>query len=357
MAKKTSKKSASRSPAKKPAGAMSADLRVVALHGKDAYQQVELARELLVSNATASAEIYTVRFEGGATTVGEVLDECRTFGLMAVHKLVVVVDADLLINEHTRPSLERYAQAPCEQATLVLRASRWYAGKLDKFVAASPGAVRKCEPLKEPEAARWARDIGERKHGVSVDQRAAAALVELLGSDLGRIDTEIAKLAVLAGDSGAISSGLVAEHVGRTREENMWGIQRPIFASPEAAVAHLRASTMNGAKDEAVPISWACMDLATKLHNGAHMRARGLSEKAISDALGLWGESRGPILAAIAGLSPQTTARVLDVAVDTDRAIKSVSSGRVASQRALEGLVIRLATLAARSREWSASRR
>jgi DNA polymerase-3 subunit delta len=358
MAKKTTRKSAGTSASKSPA--MSADLRFVILHGKDTYQQADLAADLRRALGDRFGEIDTVRFEGGPATVGEVLDECRTFGLMAPHKLVVVVDAENFVNESSRPALERYAQDPSEQATLVLRANRWYPGKLDKLVAAAGdgtmGAVRKCEPMSEPKAAAWARDIAERKHDVSLDMRAAATLVELLGAELGRIDTEIAKLAVLAGDSKAITPQLVHEHVGRTREDSLWAIQGPILTSPEAGVAHMRAATMGGAKDEAVPLSWACLDLASKLHAAARLRARGVPDEGIAKTLRLWGDSKAQILGASRGLTPQVAARVLDAAVETDRAIKSVSSGRVASLRALEGLVIRLGTLAARSRRQPARR-
>src|SRR5262249_44697926 len=107
--------------AKKPAetkapGALTAEHRIVVLIPKAPFVQGEFTAQLKDALVAAHGAIDAFRFEGPAATAAAVLDECRTFGLMQEHKLVVVDQADQLVKEENRPLVERYAAAPCAGA-------------------------------------------------------------------------------------------------------------------------------------------------------------------------------------------------------------------------------------------------
>src|SRR4051794_25098969 len=80
------------SMAKKPATTkeLSADCRFVILHGKEAYIRLERTSQLRDALAKAFGGVDTVTFNGSTTSAADVLDECRSFGLIAQHKLVIV---------------------------------------------------------------------------------------------------------------------------------------------------------------------------------------------------------------------------------------------------------------------------
>src|SRR5207237_6759029 len=80
---------------------LDARARFVILHGKDRFLQDEYLRTLREALAKKhGAEGFdTVRFDGqqGARIVADIMDECRSFGLMQQHKVVLVENADLLV--------------------------------------------------------------------------------------------------------------------------------------------------------------------------------------------------------------------------------------------------------------------
>ncbi|MFG0284850.1 MAG: DNA polymerase III subunit delta, partial [Phycisphaerales bacterium JB039] len=217
-----------------------ASCRVLILHGKEAFLRSEYVRILRGMLEEARGEVQTLRFDATAQPA-DILDELRSPGLMPVHKLAIVDDADQVLKEGTRPIFERYAEHPSDLGTLVLRSETWRAGKLDKLVA-KVGSVVKCEPLPPDKAAGWAASRCERRHGVKIEPRAARLLVDRLGAGLGRVDSEMAKLAAQIGPGATITVDLVEQQTGVTRqEEEFWGIQDRLLSGDAAeALAFLQ---------------------------------------------------------------------------------------------------------------------
>jgi len=327
---------------------LDAKTRIAVLIGEDAFMAGEytnMLREAL-AQAHGADGFDTIRFDGASAKVGDVLDECRTFGLMASHKLVLVDNAEQLIKEDARPIMERYAEEPSEGATLVLRCGRWYKGKLDEKIAAV-GCLVEMADIAPEQAVNWAMRRGLKRHNADVERGAAELLVQKLGVELGRLDTELEKLATFAGGSSkegtppvTITAAMVGEMVGLTREEEAWGLQSTILSGDAAAaLAHLRIILDNSRKDAAVPLSWACMDLARKLHSASRGVRQGENPWQLAGKLKLWGPSKDAILAAAAKVDPARMARLLGEAVDADRRSKS---GLGSFDRNLERLVVRM---------------
>ncbi len=317
--------------------------RVVVLHGKEAFLRAEHTAALKDKLAEAFGEVDVSRFDGESAQAADVLDECRSFGLMAPHKLVVVEDADKLIGEATRPLFERYAEAPPDSATLVFRASTWRKGNLDKAIG-KVGVIVPCDTASESTAIRWCGRRCQKRHDATIDQRAAAALVERVGTDLSRLDTELEKLALAAGKGGTIGLGHVAEMVGRTREEEVWSIQGELLSGdPERTIAHLHSILDNAPRDAHVPVMWACVDLARKIHAAARGVASGVNPHQIAKELRLWGPSKDAVLAVAHRLDPGEARGLLEACIAGDRAGKS-GVGR--PERTLERLALRFAAIA-----------
>lgn len=328
--------------AKKPPAARmpTPEDRVVVLHGKELFLRTEYTDHLRKLLRQAHGECEFVKFDGANAHPAEILDECRSFGLMAAHKLVVVDDADQLLTQDTRPMFERYAEAPSDQATLVLRAPAWRPGNLDKAVAKS-GVVIKCEVVNPAQAVKWAARRAERTHGAKLAPDAAAMLVERTGSDLGRLDNELGKLAAAAGQGGTVTTALIAELVGLTREEEAWAIQSLLLSGdPERALRELRVIMGNGARDAGVPVSYACCDLARKLVGAAEGMAAGTPPAKLRAALKLWGDSERLVFDNARRLGPARARALFDAAIGVDAGLKSGADPEIA----LETLALRFVT-------------
>lgn len=324
-----------------PAGPLSAATRIAVLHGPEVFLRQLRTQQLRDALAAAHGEIQTFMFDGQSARPADVLDECRSFGLMATHKLVIVDNADQFVKDANRPLVERYAESPTDSATLLLRSDRWNKGKLDAMIE-KVGAVVACEALRSDQAAAWAVDRCAKRHDATISREAADLLVERLGSDLGRIDTELEKLATAAGPGAEVSSRLVAEFVGRSREDEVWGIQSTLLGGDAGEIlSHLR-DVVEVSRQPPVLVSFAYMELARKLHAAAAAVRGGANPYTLRGPLKLWGAMAEAIPAAARDVNPSDVAALYRQCVESDARQKT---GQSEPARALEATAVRFALL------------
>lgn len=359
-----------------PSSPISAASRILILHGKDRFLQDEhlrVLREALIA-AHGKDGIDTIRFDGtqGPRIIADILDEARSFGLMRQHKIILVDNTDLLLKadeddappapkpakgarraptpQTPRQLLEGYAADPSESAVLVLRASTWRPGKLDKAVEALPsgqGAIIDCDPPTFDKALRWAMGRAKVRHNAPIDEQAAAMLLEAVGTELGRIDTELQKLAMAAGGNGApITPELIESMVGVTRQESFFVIQDALLAGDPAATLHQLDELLTISRQDPTPIGWAYIDAARKIHTAARAQQVGHSTRQYENDLKIFtrGPARDQVIANIAqgakNAGPTGAAKLLAAALATDQANKSGLGDPV---RNLETLTVRFA--------------
>ncbi|MCC6662012.1 MAG: DNA polymerase III subunit delta [Phycisphaerales bacterium] len=294
--------------------------RVVLLVGREVFLQIEYTDRLREKLRAAHGGVDTVRFDGASTAPAPVLDECRTYGLMQQHKLVIVDAADQFVKEERRQIVERYAQSPADGATLVLRAEKWNRGKLDALIE-KVGIIVPCESPSPDRAARWCVMRCEKHHGAKIAEAAARLLVERLGAGLARLDAELAKLA-LGAEGLPITAVQVGELVGRSSEEEAWAVQGALLrGDAQAAVKAIRDS-IDVAGNSPMAVSWACVDLARKVHGAARGLAAGVDRRAISKTYRMWGPAEYTVFAAAERTTPAKAAELFEEAVRTDHLAK-----------------------------------
>jgi len=341
---------------------LSADTRILVLHGPERWLQLEWTNRLRGLLEAVHGDVETFVHDGRTADAAAILDELRMVGFFSSHKLVVVEEAQTFLagggdgtkrNPSHRQLMEEYATEPAASATLVLRASEWRPGNFDKAVA-EVGAVVKCEEPKPAQAAAWVRVRAEKQHGRAIDADAAALLVDRVGSELARLDTELAKLAAMAlvaGDRAApppISADDVRAMVGPSREEKAWAIQDALLSGrADVALHRLEEITGSGGQPDLLVLA-AFEDLALKLHAAGRMRASGASAQAIRKELRLWGPAADAIPRAAERVGVARLRALVDASVEADRRSKR---GLGDAHRDLEVLAVRFAdTLAARGR-------
>ncbi len=324
----------------------SADMRVVVLHGKDAFLRLERGRQLESSLQERFGGVDRMDMDGTNAALADVLDNLRTPGLFAGHKLVVLENAEAFMGaEDRRRAMERYAENPCAEATLLMRcASGWRPGNFDKLVA-KVGAVIKCDSPTPMEAVKWCAARSLRRHQAEMEPAAAELLVEKLGPDLGRLDAELGKLAAAAARPGAgttkVTRAIVQEFTGLSREEQAWEIQGPVLEGKADAALIKLDELLRVSRVPEVMIGWSLVDLARKVHDASCLLSQGESEGAVAKALKLWGPASSSVVRAGRRIKPAAAARLFRIAVETDRATKNGTAPEPA--RAFEGLMVQLA--------------
>jgi DNA polymerase III subunit delta len=338
---------AASSSAKPSAGTPGPSHRVVLFHGPNTFLAAERTAALKEALQSAHGALDVLHFDGKEHCPADILDECRSFGLMQQHKLVVVDTAEEFVKDVNRPLVERYAEQPTESATLVLRATKWYKGKLDDKIAAV-GIVVECGEVSEATALKWAAARAAKRHRADLAEDAAMLLVERCGPDLGRLDTELAKLAAMGtsdvpeGAPIPITKPMVAQAVGRSRDESAWEWQSTLVTGQTEAAIDQQRYLVNEMRESPVLLWWACMDLSRKLHAAASAMKAGENEFAVAKALKLWGPSKDVLLSKARELGPAAARRALKLAVEADAGVKS---GLGDAERALEVTTVRLTSL------------
>jgi len=358
----------------------SADHRIVVLHGKEAFLRSEHTRRVLDALRERFGAVDEFNFDGASCSLADVLDELRSYGLMSQHKVVVVDQAEQFMQgDDRRRAMERYAENPMQDATLILRSAGWRPGTFDKLVAAV-GVILKCEAPGAAEAVRWAVARCQKRHGVELSAAGAQALVERVGPDLGRLDSELGKLAVGAlaatspsgaspsgaSPSGALPSGalpssgsshsgataraaservvitpeLVKEFTGLSREEQAWEIQGALATGDPAKALGKVDELLRVSRAPEVMLAWSTIDLVRKVHDAAALAAQGQSDGAIAKQLKLWGDGASVVIRLARAVPLVRAAALLQAAVAADRRMKSGLSPD--PSRAIESLAVQV---------------
>ncbi len=323
--------------------------RVVALYGPDVFLQAEYirhARESLAALHGGDDGFTIVKFDGDSTTLADILDECRSYDLMQRPKLVIVENGERILGvERNRDIMMSYCESPSDLATLVLRCDKWLWTKLEAAVNEA-GAAIKCEHDTPEKAAGWAVRRAEKRHGAKLPEDAAVAIVERVGADLGRIDSELNKLAV-ASDDGTISTDLVRELVARTIEaDNLFEIQGPLATGDAPTAVRGVHEALTLWREAPTGVCFAAIDLIRKCHNVARLVEGGLPPFVAVGKAKVW-QNKEAILR-LAGQAPASRwAALLDWALELDVRCKT---GFADAAIAADTLAVQIASAAGGSR-------
>jgi DNA polymerase-3 subunit delta len=161
-------------------------------------------------------------FEGGTALLRDVLDELATLAMFGGgRRLVLVEAADEFVTCHRR-ELEDYVSQPRTSGVLVLGVKTFAANtRLFKAVAAE-GLAIDCGSPPPGRLGRWLSAWAKQTHNVGLTQALADTLVEQVGAELGLLDQELAKLALVVGPGGKITAEVLRQSVGSWRAKTTW---------------------------------------------------------------------------------------------------------------------------------------
>jgi DNA polymerase III subunit delta len=297
---------------------------VYAFVGADPFLQLEAVRGILreLPAGTERAD-----HDGEKAQLADVLDDLRSFSMFGPGKLVLVRDADEFLGRY-REKLETFVTAIGEgrehpTGVLVLRLSSLPANQRIHKSIAKVGEVRKCDPPKIGDVPGWIGRRAKEAHRIDIDPDAARELAELVGNDLGRLDSEIGKLAVQA-TGPRITKADVAGSVTFQREQEIWEITTLLARGKAAeAVGRWRALVQADPSVEFRAITW----LGIWLENCRAIlqaKSRGTPMGVVAKQIRVWDDrTMSDYVATASRLGPTGVADLLTRLTDLDRRIKS----------------------------------
>jgi DNA polymerase-3 subunit delta len=196
---------------------------VCAVTGDDAYLTSAVLTALRTQTlAGEDAEFALTTLSGREVQFRDLLDALATVSLFgAGQRMVVVEEADPFVSEY-RAELEKYVERPFQHGVLVLDVNTWPSNtRLAKAVAAS-GLTIECKSPNERQTKTWLAQRAKTQWDVRLEAAAADALLELLPPELGILEQELAKLALLVEKGQSITAQLVRDNVGGWRTRTAW---------------------------------------------------------------------------------------------------------------------------------------
>lgn len=173
------------------------------------------------------------QFDGRKAEWRDIADELSTRSLFGSGgtRLVVMDGADEFVSRH-RPQLEALTEGPPSTGCLVLDLKTLASNtRLFKSID-SHGIIVDCKPpqikrgkstsVDETRIRKWIVSWGQSTHQVQLKGGAEEELLELVGIDLGRLDQELAKLALFVDADGAVTIELVRRIVGGWKTKTSW---------------------------------------------------------------------------------------------------------------------------------------
>src|SRR2546421_3426975 len=292
---------------------------VYALVGSDPFLQLQKLAELL---AQLPPDIQRADFEGDRAELADVLDELRSFAMFGGGKLVTVRNADEFLTRF-RAQLEEYVAHPSDSATLVMRFSSLPANQRIYKAIAKVGQIEDCSPPKDRDLPGWIIRQAKNVHDATIAQDAAALLADLIGNDLGRLNSELGKLA-LSADKGRIDADLVSKTVSFQRERQMWDMTNELAAGrADEALRRWRQLLQLDPSAEFRAVTWLTMWLEN-VRKALAMKRSGMNAFSICSALRIWPrENQEPFLRTAAAMGESGAGRALSLLAKVDHHSKS----------------------------------
>ena len=161
-------------------------------------------------------------FEGRGTLfrdVHEVLSTVAMFG--GGSRMAIVENADDFVTRY-RPQLEDYVAKPSRSGVLVLDLDSLPSNtRLYKSIA-SGGLLIDAGAPAPARLTKWLADWAKQHHRTVLPATSADMLVETIGPELGLLDQELAKLALVVGDDRKVTPELIRSSVGGWRTKTTW---------------------------------------------------------------------------------------------------------------------------------------
>ena len=190
-------------------------------------------------------------FDGTSAKASEIVASCNTLPFGSERRLVLVRSADRLSSTDQK-ELADYCLAPCETTVLVLVAS--HLAKTSALYKAiektySKQSIIACETPRDRELPDFVASRAK-AHGVSMRYDTAKLLVQLAGTSLGHLESELAKLvASLPDGRRTIEKSDVSRLVQRVTRPKPWELPDALSTRDAALALELSCAS------DATPLS------------------------------------------------------------------------------------------------------
>lgn len=192
---------------------------VILLHGEESYY-IDLISDAASNYLLEDHEKdfnQTIVY-GKDVNLAHLLEQVKQYPMMAERQLVIVKEAQEVKNWEM---MERYFETPVPTTILILCHKHKKADSRKKFFKniKKSGIVFESKKLYENQVEPWIQNH-LKVLGFTISQKAAALLVDFLGTDLSKIAKELEKLSIILEKGTQISDVHIEENIGISKDYN-----------------------------------------------------------------------------------------------------------------------------------------
>ncbi len=293
----------------------------------------------------------------------DVADELATASLFGPSARVVVLrSADDFVTKY-RSQLETYVEAPSASSTLILDVKSWPGNtRLAKAVAKTGLTVACKVPEKKAGSSivvdtvklqKWVAHWAKSRHGLKLKANAVTQLLELVGTELGLIDQELAKLALSVDNpKQEVDVETLVSIVGGWRTKTTWDLlDAACDGNAAEALQQLDRILMAGEHPQALfgAFSWSLRRFAAATRHVERMERDGQRPQLMQclEAAGFRRYPQGALQRAqtqILQLGRVRAGQIYRWLLETDLMLKGSHASPARARFAMELLILRLAS-------------
>ncbi|WP_413998425.1 DNA polymerase III subunit delta [Flavobacterium sp. W1B] len=164
---------------------------------------------------------------GRDVTIEDIVSTAKRYPMMAERQVVIVKEAQEL--SRTIDKLESYAENPMATTVLVICYKYKTLDKRKKTtkLLAKTGVVYESKKLYENQVGDWIKRVLSGKK-YAIEPKAAAMLVEFLGTNLSKINNELEKLQIILPKGSTITPKDIEENIGFSKDFNVFELRKAI---------------------------------------------------------------------------------------------------------------------------------
>ncbi|WGK94189.1 MULTISPECIES: DNA polymerase III subunit delta [Flavobacterium] len=175
---------------------------------------------------------------GRDVIIDDIVSTAKRYPMMAERQVVIVKEAQEL--SRTIDKIESYLENPMESTVLVFCYKYKTLDKRKKAtkLLAQKGIVYESKKLYENQVGDWIKRVLAGKK-YSIEPKAAAMLVEFLGTDLSKINNELEKLQIILPAGSTINPQHIEENIGFSKDFNNFELLKALGSRNQAKAFHI----------------------------------------------------------------------------------------------------------------------
>lgn len=204
---------------------------IIVLHGEEAYF-IDLISDYISETLLdeSEKEFNETIVYGKDASAENIVAIARSYPMMAERRLVIIKEAQ---GFKDLEKLESYFNKPVGTTVLVIC---YKYGTLDKrkkvfksLLSSKNAKIFESDSQADIEIVDWIKAKFQQKK-IQIDEKAAFALIDLLGNDMHKLSNEIEKMAIALGPGVEIRLEAITDNVGMNRDYNIFELQKALAA-------------------------------------------------------------------------------------------------------------------------------